>query len=695
MSFLINTILAGAIVANTSPVEYTTPGTYYLKVPFGANTISVQGIGGGAGGGVGHVRTVTTGVVFQEKTVRIRWGGVGGGAGENRWANGIPVNPFEMLEIVVGAGGNGAPSGTYTSSTGDSNSYTYTTGYDGGNTTITRTSNSQVLLNVVGGKTSNGISNTGSGGSGGSASTNTAGNSLNGGAGQLTTEVSTTGGVFPFNTVPADPTNNYPEAGAGGTVSVFAGSTTQGTEASGGSGGLLYGIGNPSANTSYAVSSGLNGGVGATFGGGGGAGGAIGGTLGQGGNGAGGGIKLYFNSDYGSYPYRAVPESYTTPSSFNFTNVVDLDFNTVYESANIVISNFYGVLQASVSNGALISVDGGTYVQNTSIVSGQNLRFKATSGSTWGITNTFSINVGTVSDTVSISTKIAAQTFTTNTSWTVPSGVSSLSILCVGAGGGGEGGGTNVKGANAACSGGGGGALSYTNNISVTAGETLNITVGVGGTAGQGSNGAATAGGNSQVIRASNSQVLVRAVGGGAATQGTQTTPGTAGAGGAAASGVGGVRYSGGSGGTGSVVSSTSRSGAGGGGASGYSGNGGAGASLVNASAGSGGGGGGGSTRGGTSSSRGRGSGGGGVGVSGEGTSGSAGIFNSSNDSEGKGGSGGSRGTDSTSSGGPGGAAGGGGGGSRGDSTSEKGGNGAAGRVAIIWAGNTWPTGLV
>ena len=57
-------------------------------------------------------------------------------------------------------------------------------------------------------------------------------------------------------------------------------------------------------------------------------------------------------------------------------------------------------------------------------------------------------------------------------SWTVPSGVDSISAICVGGGGSGE---TNHDGAGA-----GGGGLAYKNNLTVTPGQVVTVTVGAG-----------------------------------------------------------------------------------------------------------------------------------------------------------------------------------------------------------------------
>lgn len=82
-------------------------------------------------------------------------------------------------------------------------------------------------------------------------------------------------------------------------------------------------------------------------------------------------------------------------------------------------------------------------------------------------------------------------TFSSSGTWTVPAGVTSISVVCVGGGGGGGGRAylSVVSPANVTAAGwgggGGGGALAYTNNYSVTPGQVIIIGVGYGGRAGQ------------------------------------------------------------------------------------------------------------------------------------------------------------------------------------------------------------------
>lgn len=238
--------------------------------------------------------------------------------------------------------------------------------------------------------------------------------------------------------------------------------------------------------------------------------------------------------------------------------------------------------------------------------------------------------------------------------WTVPTGVSSVCVVCVGAGGG-----VGNSPANTVSSGGGGGGLCWGNDILVSAGQSIAVGVGAGS--------AASDGGSSHFKNEIFAYGGVRGLVGGSSIGGS---------GGGRSGGSGGGN--GGKGGDGG--SSNLNASGGGGGAAGYSGNGGAGASGVgnltqqNGFAGSGGGGGGGTTGGGAG-------GGGGVGIYGQGTSGNGGQWVTYT----AGGSGGSGGTAGTY---PQGGAYGGGSGMSGSAT--QGGNGA---VRIIWgAGRSFPS---
>lgn len=210
-------------------------------------------------------------------------------------------------------------------------------------------------------------------------------------------------------------------------------------------------------------------------------------------------------------------------------------------------------------------------------------------------------------------------------SWTVPGGVTSVSMVLVGGGAGADGGNN-----------GGGGGLTWINNVPVSPGTTLTVYNGkTGSRFGSGSpSGSDTNGQNSYVLGADN---LVIAQADGGRKNASDGGPGEGGTSSLIGSNYQSLTYGGGNGGAGNAGSSGK---GGGGGAGGYNGNGGNGGSQCNnGQTGNGGGGGGGgghcSTDGGA---------GGGVGIYGQGSDGSQGS-SSTYGGPGGGGSGGGAGS--------------------------------------------------
>jgi len=150
----------------------------------------------------------------------------------------------------------------------------------------------------------------------------------------------------------------------------------------------------------------------------------------------------------------------------------------------------------------------------------------------------------------------AQSSFTTNATYTVPAGVSVISVQCWGAGGGGSSRSNNGQG------GGGGGGAYASSQISVTPGSTYAIVVGAGGAAN-------TAGGISSFT--ANPVILptVLAAGGNGGTNDAVT----AGTGGTVAASTGTIRFDGGNGGTGNATVGFSGAGGGVAGSSGAGGN--------------------------------------------------------------------------------------------------------------------------
>lgn len=177
--------------------------------------------------------------------------------------------------------------------------------------------------------------------------------------------------------------------------------------------------------------------------------------------------------------------------------------------------------------------------------------------------------------------------------WVAPIGVTSVSVVCVGAGGSNNG---------------GGGELRWANSVSVTPGNSYTVTVGVVQPFTYGAN---IAGGFSQFINSS----TCKAFGGN-----------SGGDGGIGYGGSGGTGGGGGTGGNSNGAAGFYGYYAAGGGTGGYSGNGGNASSGATASAGNGGGGGGGSVRQ-DGGSAGYGGIGGGVGIYGQGASGAGGSW--------------------------------------------------------------------
>lgn len=393
----------------------------------------------------------------------------------------------------------------------------------------------------------------------------------------------------------------------------------------------------------------------------------------------------------------------------NITVVVNtIPFNSVLPSISPSNVQTTGTV-FTVSDGTWTSPTNITYsyqwLRDNVFISGETTNTYTSSGSDdqtilnclvsannlWGSANIYSSNIGYFNLS---NVGEALYTIPGTYSWTAPDNVTSVNVLCIGAGGSGSSG----EFAQTQSAGGGGG-LGWKNNISVVPGNSYTVVVGLGGVNITNSHSNGKAGTDSYFIDLS----TVAGFGGAAGGQGTWgSNVANSGAGGAWTGDGGGYGGRGGftainfTGGAGGDV------GGGGGGAGGYSGNGGAGAyfetgrplNTRTARFADGGGGGGGEVASGISGGIGTavgGNGGGGVGFYGQGSDGITALIGG-----GFGGSGGANGLVASSGGGPQpGAAGGlygGGGGSgaqrAGIASNQRGGNGANGAVRIIWGPN-------
>jgi hypothetical protein len=171
---------------------------------------------------------------------------------------------------------------------------------------------------------------------------------------------------------------------------------------------------------------------------------------------------------------------------------------------------------------------------------------------------------------------LARQSFTSSTTWTVPTGITSVNYLVVAGGGGGGG---AYQGPGSGGSGGGGGAGGYrTGTLSVTPGASLTVTVGAAGSAGA----ANTSGGNGGD---SVFDSITSTGGGGGGKRYASGNDGGSGGGG----GVGGAEYEPGDGNTPSTSPSQGNNGGTNSGSKSSGGGGGSGSVGGNASAGAGG----------------------------------------------------------------------------------------------------------
>lgn len=190
--------------------------------------------------------------------------------------------------------------------------------------------------------------------------------------------------------------------------------------------------------------------------------------------------------------------------------------------------------------GGQVSVNGGAAQSgNVTVTAGDSLVFSATAQASRDTTSVLSVSTtaGSVYYGVISTQTFFAYTTTGTFSFIVPKNETSISVLCVGGGGGAR----RSNGTGGA----GGGALAYKNNISVTPGSSITLTVGAGGT----STLTPTNGTNSTF----NTTVVV-------AVAGSATSTDLGGAGGSSASCVGDFARSGNTGGN------TSGAGSGGGG---------------------------------------------------------------------------------------------------------------------------------
>tara|TARA_X000001036_G_scaffold300047_1_gene279184 strand:- start:345 stop:2003 length:1659 start_codon:yes stop_codon:yes gene_type:complete len=186
-------------------------------------------------------------------------------------------------------------------------------------------------------------------------------------------------------------------------------------------------------------------------------------------------------SEWPSYSAAAASNAVNEGSSMVFTVTTSLvpDATTLYYDTNLADADFSG----GTENGSFTITSGtGTFTVNlandvaTEGPETLNARIYTDAGRTDLVATSGSVTVSDTSAAPPMGGVIFHATTYNNQAthqWTVPTGVTAISVVCVGGGGAGE---TNHDGGS-----GGGGGLAYKNNISVTAGQTVTVKVGGGG----------------------------------------------------------------------------------------------------------------------------------------------------------------------------------------------------------------------
>lgn len=316
----------------------------------------------------------------------------------------------------------------------------------------------------------------------------------------------------------------------------------------------------------------------------------------------------------------ALSSAFVDGSTYSTGSVVTSEIKTV------TVEKGPAPISLSGGTAAQYSINGGAWTSAAGFVAdGDTIQLRQTSGAgSPGVngTATTSLTVASASYSWTLQTLrefivVGTSAADTVVSFTVPAGVTSLSVVGTGAGGPGGSSNSLYNGATLqyTCSGGsgGGGAMSRTPALSVSAGQVLTVTAG-GGQA----YGSALAGNDSSILRTGTT--LWRAKGGSPGANAVGTTRGLGGAGGSATNSVGTTKYAGGAGGNGIYLAGATfqnYSFSGGGGAGGYTGAGGNGSAASTSAFVASGAGAGGAASGGSNGGS-----GGGTGVSGAGTAG-------------------------------------------------------------------------
>ena len=130
----------------------------------------------------------------------------------------------------------------------------------------------------------------------------------------------------------------------------------------------------------------------------------------------------------------------TNPDAFSFTNATGIEPSTLTTSNTITPVGYAAQAIWSVTNGGTASINGGAYASSGTISPGQTITVRGTSSSSYSTTVSFVVSIGTTQSTWGVTTRAqpteASYTTPGTYSFIVPSFVTSVSVVCVAAGGG-------------------------------------------------------------------------------------------------------------------------------------------------------------------------------------------------------------------------------------------------------------------
>lgn len=234
----------------------------------------------------------------------------------------------------------------------------------------------------------------------------------------------------------------------------------------------------------------------------------------------------------------------TTLASASTVNIGAASSNTITITGTTSITAFdsiaAGAVRRLIFSAALTLTHNATSLilpsaANITTAAGDSAEFVSLGSGNWKCFTYTKANGQAVVAPASAFAGLGGQAFTSNGTFTIPSGVSAVKVTILGAGGGG--GGANSACGSAGGGGGGGGGCAIVYLTGLTSGNTISVTTGTAGTAGSSGGGTGGTGGTSSISSGTQTISTVSATGGGGG-QGMTSGSGTSGSGGSGSGGT-------------------------------------------------------------------------------------------------------------------------------------------------------------